>query len=706
MILLQIPAATAATPLVSLSAVVLDTETTSLDVRKARILEIGAVALTHGVVEEERRFSEYVGVDEVISPESTAVHGITKETIAGKESFAEVYGRFRRFAAGHVVLGYSFDFDLTMLRKEHERAGLSWKPPRALDVKQLIRLARLPLPNDSLETVASWFSIEVKDRHTAFGDAVLTARIYLALLPILRERGIRTLGEAMAACRKLDGDAAVPGKQLDSIHEGVSPASSMSVLARADSYPYRHRVADVMASPPLTISSRADLRTALKMLAEKRVSSLFVEPSDGGPHGIITERDVLRAIARDGEKALAKPLLTNASFPLLTLKASDFIYVAIGRMRQHKVRHLGVVNEENNLVGALSQRDLLKARAEEALALTQALSDAASIGELAEVWKKLAAAANALVAEDVDPRDIAAIVSGEVCALTARAARMAEIAMTVSTKKPDDLSFAVFVLGSGGRGESLLALDQDNAIIFEAPDEAEAQEWLKAMATRMNAILDEIGVPLCKGGVMARNDAWRQSTASWRKQVSSWLSKSNPQDIMNADIFFDAVPVYGDAALAEDLRADAIAAASKTETFLKLMSLSAANASPPLGWFGRFSTDEGGRMDLKKGGIMPIFSAARVLALRYRIFARSTRERFGALRGNPAVPQRTLETLGEAHGILLAAILRQQLEDIEKGIPPSNRVDPAILSALEKDRLKWALEQVKSVGDVLGDPIA
>jgi signal-transduction protein with cAMP-binding, CBS, and nucleotidyltransferase domain len=111
-------------------------------------------------------------------------------------------------------------------------------------------------------------------------------------------------------------------------------------------------------------------------------------------------------------------------------------------------------------------------------------------------------------------------------------------------------------------------------------------------------------------------------------------------------------------------------------------------------------------MDLKKGGIMPIFSAARVLALRYRIFARSTRERFAALRGNPAVPQRTLETLGEAHGTLLAAILRQQLEDIEKGIPPSNRVDPAILSALEKDRLKWALEQVKSVGDVLGDPIA
>ncbi|NJM29936.1 MAG: CBS domain-containing protein [Rhizobiales bacterium] len=361
--LLRIPPATAATHLVSLSAVVLDTETTALDVRKARILEVGAVALVNGVVDEGRKFSEYVGVSEGISPESTAVHGITAKAIAGKDAFAEVYSRFRKFAGNHVILGYSLDFDLTMLRKEHGRAGLSWKPPRALDVKQLVRLSRLPLPNDALETVASWFKIEVKNRHTAYGDAVLTAKIYLALLPILRERGIRTLGEAMTACRKLEGGTAVPGKQFDSIYDGVSAASAMSVLARADSYPYRHRIADVMASPPISVSSRAGLRTALNMLAEKRVSSLFVQPPDNGPHGIITERDVLRAIARDGEKAFAMPLSTYASFPLLTLRDTDFIYVAIGRMRQHKVRHLGVVDGENNLVGALSQRDLLKARA-------------------------------------------------------------------------------------------------------------------------------------------------------------------------------------------------------------------------------------------------------------------------------------------------------------------------------------------------------
>jgi CBS domain-containing protein len=64
-----------------------------------------------------------------------------------------------------------------------------------------------------------------------------------------------------------------------------------------------------------------------------------------------------------------------------------------------------------------------------------------------------------------------------------------------------------------------------------------------------------------------------------------------------------------------------------------------------------------------------------------------------------------LNKLLEAHKILLGAILNQQLEDIERGTPPSSRVDPKDVPSAEKERLKWALEQVKSVRDLLGDPV-
>jgi DNA polymerase-3 subunit epsilon/CBS domain-containing protein len=359
-----------------------------------------------------------------------------------------------------------------------------------------------------------------------------------------------------------------------------------------------------------------------------------------------------------------------------------------------------VVDAEGKLVGALTQRDLLRQRADDAIALTDALDEAAGVNELAVVWRKLADAARALSAEGVDPRDIAAIISGEVCSLTARAAELAE--KELGTPRPEGLRFAVMVLGSGGRGESLLAMDQDNAIVYEG----EGESWLKQMAFRMNAILDEVGVPYCKGGVMAKNEAWRKTSAEWRQQVSRWLSRSDPQDILNADIFFDAVPVHGDTQLADALRRDAIAAASQAVSFLKLTSLNAANAEPPLGWFGRYKLEEDGRMDLKRGGIMPIFSAARVQALKHNIPERATPARLLALRSMPEAPQRAITRLLEAHKILLGAILTQQLEDIDRGTPPSSRLDPQDVPSTERERLKWALEQVKSVRDLLGDPVS
>ncbi|MEQ1521270.1 MAG: DUF294 nucleotidyltransferase-like domain-containing protein, partial [Aestuariivirga sp.] len=424
------------------------------------------------------------------------------------------------------------------------------------------------------------------------------------------------------------------------------------------------------------------------------------------PYGIVTERDILRAISRDGAKAFAKPVKSIATFPLESVSGEDFLYTAFGRMRRKKYRHMGVVGPEGELVGAITQRDLLRLQADEALVFSDALEEAVSTEELALVWRKLANAARSLLHEDVDARDIAGIISGEVRSVTARAAAMAEREVSAAFPKPNGLRFAVMVLGSAGRGESLLALDQDNATIFAATDEAKAEAWLLKVGQRMNAILDEVGVPFCKGGVMAGNAAWCKSVGQWRKQVAHWLSRGEPQDILNADIFFDALPVHGEHGLVDGLRADAIATASKTLAFLQLMDLNAARANPPLNWFGRFRLDEDGRMDLKMHGIMPIFSAARVLALRHALLDHSTAARLEGLRGKPGVSGENLDALLEAHQIILRAILQQQLADIEQGIPPSNSVDPKGLNAPEKAHLMWALKQVPLVRDLLGDPVS
>lgn len=694
----KFPVATAGTPLRSLTAIALDTETTSLDVRHACILEIGAIVIVKGRLVPELHFTSLVNPHAVIPPESVAVHGITGDAVKSADGFVRVYRRYRDFAGAHVILGFALGFDLAILQREHERAGLAWKAPRFLDVRDLVQLLKPDLPDFSLETLAAWLGIAVGERHRALPDAKLAAEVFLALLPRLRENSIRTLAEAEDACRKL---AASPGKS--GWHEA---APSPAVPFRVDSYPYRHRARDVMSKPPQFATASMSIREALASLVRRKVSSLFIaRGKPEAPYGIVTERDILRAIARDGAKAFAKPVKSIATFPLESVSEEDFLYIAFGRMRRKKYRHMGVVNLDGDLVGAITQRDLLCLQADEALAFADALEEAVSIGELALVWRKLANAVRSLLHEDVDARDIAGIISGEVRSLTARAAAMAEREVSLAFPKPKALRFAVMVLGSAGRGESLLALDQDNAIIFDAADEPTAEAWLLKLGQRMNAILDEVGVPLCKGGVMAGNPAWCKSAGQWRKQVSHWLSRADPQDILNADIFFDALPVYGDHGLVDELRDDAIEAASKAIAFLQLMDMNAARAHPPVNWFGRFRLEGDGRMDLKMHGIMPIFSAARVLALRHALLDRSTAARLEGLRGKPDISEENLDGLLEAHQIMLRAILQQQLADIEQGIPPSNRVDPKKLHAPEKAHLMWALKQVPQVRDLLGDPV-
>ena len=195
------------------------------------------------------------------------------------------------------------------------------------------------------------------------------------------------------------------------------------------------------------------------------------------------------------------------------------------------------------------------------------------------------------------------------------------------------------------------------------------------------------------------------SLADWRLTIEGWLRRSRPEDLMSTDIFFDAVAVHGQLALGESLRDEALEAAGRAGGFLKLMAVNAAAVAVPLGWLGRFKLEDR-RMDLKKGGIMPIFSAARVLALQHGVKARSTPQRLACVRGMGDADPALVDRLSEAHRILLGAILEQQLNDLELGIQPSNKVAPNEVSAAERDRLRWALEQVGLVANVLGDPLS
>ncbi|MDP3415531.1 PolC-type DNA polymerase III, partial [Falsiroseomonas sp.] len=172
-----------ATPLIALEVVVLDTETTGLDVRQDRIVQIGAVRMQGAEFAAAAPFNRLVNPGRPIPPTASRVHGLTDADCADQPGFAAILPEFLAYAGQAVVVGHSIHFDLAVLRHEADRHALPWQQPRVLDVALLAAGLDRGLVDTSLDSLALRFGVAVTGRHTAWGDAEATARIYAALLP-------------------------------------------------------------------------------------------------------------------------------------------------------------------------------------------------------------------------------------------------------------------------------------------------------------------------------------------------------------------------------------------------------------------------------------------------------------------------------------------------------------------------------------------
>lgn len=702
--------ALSAMPLIALEAIVLDTETTGLDVKTSHLVEIGAVRLTRGRIAADVVFHVRIDPGVPIPATATAVHGIDAAALTGAPRFAEIWPALDAFLDGGLIVGHSIGFDLAMLRREHVLAGRVWTPPRSLDTRLLTELVEPRLPDFSLETVASYLGVDVTGRHAALGDATTTAEVMLALVPRLAAIGIRTVAEAETACRRLP-EALEAQVRAGWVEPVSAPSEREQTLARIDSYPYRHRVREVMSAPPIVAPSDITLAEAVAIMAERKVSSLYLHPPGvdaaappAADLAILTERDLLRAIAADGPAALAGPVSARMVAPVVAVPADAFLYRAIGRMNGRRIRHLAVTDEEGRLVGALTARDLLRLRANEAAVMGDAIHSAEDVPALANAWRRLPGLAASLLAEGVEAAQIAGVISREIGALTARAGVLAEGRMAAAGAGPPPVAYALLVLGSGGRGESLLSADQDNALVFANGDpDGPEDRWFARFGEHVAEILDGTGLPYCKGGVMAKTPAWRGSVATWIARADGWMARSRPEDLMSVDIFFDLRCVLGDVALARDVITAVRGAAAGRPDFLKLLAeAGGGGAGSPLGMFGRLRTD-GGRLDLKKFALMPVTAGARVLAVRHQLDARSTAERIAALRALGVGADADLSRWADAHALMLSFVLDQQLVDVVAGRPLDAMIEPKRLSAERLAELKEALARLAHVDDTVRD---
>ena len=151
--------------------------------------------------------------------------------------------------------------------------------------------------------------------------------------------------------------------------------------------------------------------------------------------------------------------------------------------------------------------------------------------------------------------------------------------------------------------------------------------------------------------------------------------------------------------LAEELRRAALAAA-RAPSFLPALARAHEAIGSARGFFGGFRT-ENGRLDLKRGGLLPVTAGARVLALKHGIAETSTAGRLRRVAEAGGIVEADAEQLIEAHGLMLDLVLRQQLIDIAAGREPNSKIEVKRLFRSTRARLKEALGAVDLVGAVV-----
>jgi signal-transduction protein with cAMP-binding, CBS, and nucleotidyltransferase domain len=253
--------------------------------------------------------------------------------------------------------------------------------------------------------------------------------------------------------------------------------------------------------------------------------------------------------------------------------------------------------------------------------------------------------------------------------------------------------WALLVLGSGGRGESLLAPDQDNAIVYLGSSQHDS--WFADFAQRLVDILDEAGIPYCKGEVMANNPEWRRTLADWREEIDRWVTLSDAASFRRINAFFDMEAVHGDARVAEELRRLAIEAATSHGYTLERLATALTRLRPPIGMFGRLEVRDG-RVDLKTA-LLPLVTAARILTLLCGSTAHTTADRLREASAGTLLPPSDAEVLIRTHHLLLELVLKQQLHDLREGVSPSYRVDLSRLDSPTTRRLKEALKHLDNI---------
>jgi CBS domain-containing protein len=451
----------------------------------------------------------------------------------------------------------------------------------------------------------------------------------------------------------------------------------------------------------ITCSPPDRLTDAAVTMQRRNISSLVV-CSGGNPVGILTDRDLRNKVVAQGLDPGTLTVAEVMNSPVITISEDDYLFEALHMISRHRFHRLVVTDPAGKLAGIITDSDILRVQTRSPQQLVREIEEANAVDTLKDLHQRVQGLVQHLIGTGVHIRDLVRLIAHLNDRIVIRLIDL------LRAKRFSELTeqCAFVVLGSEGRSEQTLTTDQDNALVYADALAAGDMEQLEEFSILLIDSLIEIGVPSCPGGIMAKNQQWRHSLSQWRVVLDGWFSTPTPENIMNVSMFSDLRMLSGDTSLERSLKEYVAGRLQGNEIYLSHMTANLLRFAVPLGWFGKIKTEKGehaGQVDLKKAGIFAITEGIKILSLGHGVQETGTAQRIEQLAKQEVLTQKEADDLTASFYALVQFRLRAQVDAIKGGQQPDNRIDLAGLNRMELERLKSALEGVRSFQKSMGN---
>lgn len=478
--------------------------------------------------------------------------------------------------------------------------------------------------------------------------------------------------------------------------------SAVPAELSADPLFFSARVRDVMHRHVATYPRNESVVEAARLMTAHGVGSLIVVDSERRPVGILTDGDLRRKVIASGRLS-DLPVEGVMSSPLTAIQPGSLLFDAILTMIRKGIKYLPVM-EGNELVGILSERDLVISQGNNPVAIIRRIQQATDLEQLVLIRRDINHSFKVMLERGGQTKEICQLITQTNDHLTVRIIQFAEAALIREGKGPPPLPYVWMALGSEGRQEQTLATDQDNALIFgdgDAESEAAVQKYFLSLAERVVSSLERCGFPRCNGDMMGSNPTWCQPLRVWKEYYRKWIFQRDlsAQDILISSIFFDFRALYGPQNLLDELISGVKRAVPRSKVFLPHMALRSLELKPPLSFFNRFLVERSGQyknhLNIKRHGLMPLIDAVRILAMEQGIFITNTLERIEGVTEKGVFSRGEGNDLLEAFNLMMLLRFRHHLEQMDRDEPLDNYIQPEELSQIQRSMLKMAFKTIE-----------